>query len=115
MEQQRHATGYEGYKTPSYNRGRTLLLAGILIGIFSRIVIALRTYVPNLSDYAALAYVVFVSSLVPLIYGSLLVLRSKNRHWSYIFMLFSYIIGAFFIMWLPPRRDKNLAKPDTQV
>src|ERR1700693_3543509 len=83
-----------------YRNGRTLLLSGFVIGTVSRLTLL---DVNLAQQYRTLGNLAFVVGLFLLIYGSLLILRFKHRHWTWVFMLLANIIGVCLILWLPPR------------
>jgi drug/metabolite transporter (DMT)-like permease len=93
----------------------TIVWTSFLGGVPFRLIFYLGSredLVPGLKPYVYIAGLVSLLSLVLVIYGCFLVLRSKNRPWTWIFCLLLDLLGVFIILGL---KDKSPSPSSAQL
>ncbi len=97
-----------------YSKGNKLVWAGFLLGIlFNGLpVFSTSETFPGLIPFIPIFKVLAISCLVVLIYGLILVLNSRGRHWVWIFLLLPLnAIGIVVIYMLKDKSAQVTAAP----
>ncbi len=95
-----------------YRKGNKLVVVGFLFSLFFRLLPVLYyaeylgfSWVKVLIPYSVLLSFVFLGILI---WGSVLVLKSKGRHWAWVFLLIFNIIGLIIIYSLENKNKEQV-------
>ena len=98
-----------------YNKGNTLAWIGLLgeIVFHGLQVLATPDYLSNLVPYIPLLALLQIASIVVLVWGGYLVLKSKNRSWAWLLLIAPLsLIGLVILYYI---KDKSVEAVPTTV
>ena len=98
-----------------YKKGNRFFWLGFLLSILFRGLPLFSTpdTFPSLAPFVPIFGILSLISLIISIYGLLLVLKSRGRHWAWIFLLIPLnVLGAIIIYML---KDKSIQENPAQI